>query len=83
MPPLLIGAAMTTAAALIAVTTVAIVKWASDAFSMSFLITLRWCLGFATAALLLIGRDVAGRLPEEMRVRDLEQTLYDDDGLPR
>ena len=35
------------------------------------------------AALLLIGRDVASRLPDEMRSGDLRAELYGEDGLPR
>jgi len=37
--------------------------------------------GMATA-LLAIGRDVAGRLPEDLRQADSDMLLYDEDGLP-
>lgn len=35
------------------------------------------------AALTAIGRDVAGRLPPELRDGDPDDLLYDTDGLPR
>jgi len=35
------------------------------------------------SALLLIGRDVASRLPDELRAADPDELLYDEDGLPR
>ena len=35
------------------------------------------------AALLVIGRDTAKRLPESMRQGDLDEVLFDEDGLPR
>jgi antitoxin VapB len=37
--------------------------------------------GMATA-LLAIGRDVAGRLPDDVRQTDSDMLLYDEDGLP-
>jgi drug/metabolite transporter (DMT)-like permease len=65
MPPLFIGAAMTTLAALVAVASVVIVKWGSDAFSASFLITLRWGLGLITGVLLLMVRRSLKPFPRE------------------
>lgn len=35
------------------------------------------------AALLVIGRDTAKRLPPELRGADVEELLYGEDGLPR
>ena len=35
------------------------------------------------ATLMAIGRDVAKRLPDEERDRDVDESLYGDDGLPR